>query len=177
MIARALAQEPKLLLMDESTAFLDWPGKADTFSMLRELASIGGPAVIFASHDLEMALPVADEVWVLHDQKILHGTPEDILASGRLEEAFGVAAGTLPGHRQVITGEEEALKVQGPEYLQRLVRQALVREASRKPVTLSGIVVAEIADGRLALLYEREGIGRLSFRSVYELLQYIRKEG
>ncbi|MGB3181189.1 MAG: ABC transporter ATP-binding protein [Cyclobacteriaceae bacterium] len=176
MIARALAQEPVILLLDEPTGFLDWPGKAGTFKMLRQLASAGGPAIVFASHDLEMALPVSDVAWVLDEQKILSGTPEDTLSNGTLEKAFGLEPGTILHNHYAAARVSDKLTVTGPAHLQRLVSQALARENSRKPITLRGVILADDSEGRMSLQYQQEGTGRLAFSSVQELLQYVRKE-
>ncbi len=77
MIARALAQETKLLLLDEPTAFLDLPNKFEIISVLHRLKK-SGKSVIFSTHDLETAFLFADKCWVIHENNIIHGGVEDL---------------------------------------------------------------------------------------------------
>lgn len=89
MIARALAQQPDLLLLDEPTAFLDVKARVELVGMLRALARASNVAIILSSHDLELALRTADTIWLVDKQGELHnGSPEDLIASGQLETCF-----------------------------------------------------------------------------------------
>ena len=62
MIAKALAQETPVILLDEPTAFLDYPSKKEMFQMLAQLCYEQGKAVLVSTHDLDIALPIADSV-------------------------------------------------------------------------------------------------------------------
>ena len=62
MIAKALAQETPVILLDEPTAFLDYPSKKEMFQMLAQLCHEQGKAVLVSTHDLDIALPIADNV-------------------------------------------------------------------------------------------------------------------
>jgi iron complex transport system ATP-binding protein len=89
MIARALAQEPSILLLDEPTAFLDVPSRVQVMGLLRRLARDEHLAIIVSTHDLELALRMADTLWlVAAGGKVHTGTPEDIILDGSLAEAF-----------------------------------------------------------------------------------------
>ncbi len=89
MIARALAQEPQLLFLDEPTAFLDLPHRVLLLQLLRELARERNCAVLASTHDLELALTVADEILLLGPRGAWTlGLPEEAVLSGRLEQAF-----------------------------------------------------------------------------------------
>ena len=70
MIAKALAQQTPVILLDEPTAFLDHPSKVETLNLLARLAHEEGKAVLFSSHDLELALKQADVVWQLEDERL-----------------------------------------------------------------------------------------------------------
>jgi len=67
MLARALAQGTSYLLLDEPSAFLDYPSRKDLFSLLASLAHNGGKAVLLSTHDLEQAVSAADRIWYLHN--------------------------------------------------------------------------------------------------------------
>ncbi len=89
MIARALAQEPALMLLDEPTAFLDLPRRAEMMQLLRRLARETGRAILLSTHDLDLALHNADRIWLLPKGGPLHvGAPEDLVLSGAFEKAF-----------------------------------------------------------------------------------------
>ena len=62
MIAKALAQQTPVILLDEPTAFLDYPSKKEMFQMLSKLCHEQGKAVLVSTHDLDIALPIADSV-------------------------------------------------------------------------------------------------------------------
>lgn len=89
MIARALAQQPDLMLLDEITAFLDLPSRVTIIDMLRRIAAEKGMAIILSSHDLELSLQTADRLWLLPGQgRFVDGAPEDVALSGAIGEAF-----------------------------------------------------------------------------------------
>ncbi|NZA25451.1 ABC transporter ATP-binding protein [Luteimonas sp. SJ-92] len=89
LIARALAQQPELMLLDEITAFLDLPSRITMVAMLRRVARECGIGVVLSSHDLELSLQTADRLWLLPgDGQCVHGAPEDVVLSGALGRAF-----------------------------------------------------------------------------------------
>ena len=71
MIARALAQDTPVMLLDEPTAFLDVPGKHQTMSILRRLATGEGKTILFSTHDVELAMSAADRVWIFNPPHIV----------------------------------------------------------------------------------------------------------
>lgn len=88
-IARVLAQQPRLIILDEPTAFLDISARVDLIELLRRLARKDGLAVIASTHDLDLALRNADTAWlVAPDRGLRIGTPEDLIAAGELGETF-----------------------------------------------------------------------------------------
>jgi iron complex transport system ATP-binding protein len=89
MIARALAQEPAAMLLDEPTAFLDVSRRVEITGLLQRLARESGLAVLLSTHDLELALRTADTIWlVAPDGRFRAGAPEDLALDGTLEAAF-----------------------------------------------------------------------------------------
>ncbi len=92
LIARALAQEPRLLLLDEATAHLDLKHQTATLDMARRLAR-SGLTVIAALHDLNLAALYADRLALLHEGTLLIcDTPECVLTPGWLRQAYDVEA-------------------------------------------------------------------------------------
>jgi iron complex transport system ATP-binding protein len=90
-IACALAQQPRVLILDEPTAFLDVNRRVDMIELLLDLAHNEGLAVLLCTHDLELALPVADRVWCIANGTCAVGSLDEVDASGALAGAFGTA--------------------------------------------------------------------------------------
>jgi iron complex transport system ATP-binding protein len=92
-IARALAQQPRILLLDEPTANLDVKHQLEVLSLTSELAHQNGLAVIAAVHDLDLAARFCDRLILLHEGRVLaDSTPEAVLTPANLADAFGVRA-------------------------------------------------------------------------------------
>ncbi len=88
MIARALAQEPRLLILDEPTAYLDLPGRVEVMDLLARLAR-SGSTVLISTHDLDLALRAAGRVWLLgHGGELRSGKPGELLRAGAFQQAF-----------------------------------------------------------------------------------------
>jgi iron complex transport system ATP-binding protein len=89
MIARALAQEAPLLLLDEPTAFLDLPRRVELMRLLGTLAYTTGRAILLSTHDLDLALRVADRLWLLSaNGQLTVGLPEELALNGALHATF-----------------------------------------------------------------------------------------
>ncbi|MEA5554488.1 ABC transporter ATP-binding protein [Anabaena cylindrica UHCC 0172] len=89
MIARALAQSPMVMLLDEPTAFLDLPRRVEIMKLLRQLARDTNQAILLSTHDLDLALRLADKIWLLGNNGILHvGAPEDLILNGIFADTF-----------------------------------------------------------------------------------------
>lgn len=88
MIARALAQQTDLIILDEPTAHLDSPNRIEIFHLLRELVSSGEKAILISTHDIDTAIANADKLWLVANESIKQGAPEDMILNGELEKAF-----------------------------------------------------------------------------------------
>lgn len=89
MIARALAQEPAVMILDEPTAYLDLPRRVEIVQLLRQIARQTNRAILLSTHDLDLALRTADRIWLMPgDAKLSIGAPEDLVLNGAFEAAF-----------------------------------------------------------------------------------------
>jgi iron complex transport system ATP-binding protein len=89
MMARALAQEPKVMILDEVTAFLDLPRRVEFMRLLRKMAHETNRAVLLSTHDLDLALRGSDKIWLLpKGGNLTEGAPEDLVLNGDFERAF-----------------------------------------------------------------------------------------
>jgi iron complex transport system ATP-binding protein len=90
-IARALAQEPEIILLDEPTASLDLAHQCGTFDLFRALSSKNGLTVVAVTHDINLASLYCDRIALLHEGR-LHalGCPAKVLTESNIREVFGV---------------------------------------------------------------------------------------
>ncbi len=89
MIAKSLAQECPLVILDEPTAFLDIESRIEIMSLLHFLTKNQGKTILLSTHDIDTALLLADRLWLLSKEKGLEsGVTEDIIISGKIEEFF-----------------------------------------------------------------------------------------
>ncbi len=159
MIARALAQEPKVLLLDEPTAFLDLPSRIELTALLRRLAAERGLAILMTTHDLDLALRTADVLWLItEDGSLESGAPEDLVLNGLLEHAFSsseVAFDRATGHFTPTPHPGRRARVTGDSLEHHWLRQALLRsgfdvtedesgDGERKPIVCG--VTSEAGD-------------------------------
>lgn len=122
LIAKALAQTTPLILLDEPCAHLDLPNKISVMCLLRKLAKNSGKSVLLSSHELDIALQVADKIWLMDKDGLQRGTPEDLILEGKIEAAFNgtnchfeTSSGTFKinyetGRKISVTGDGTCLK-------------------------------------------------------------------
>lgn len=89
LIARAIAQTARVMVLDEITAFLDLPGRVEIMSLLRRHARERSACVLLSSHDLDLSLELADQIWLLDGKGGLAvGSASDLIAAGGIGTAF-----------------------------------------------------------------------------------------
>jgi iron complex transport system ATP-binding protein len=114
LVARALAQEPKILVMDEPTASLDFGNQVRVLSEIKALAS-RGIAVILSTHDPDQAFLCAQRVAILHKGELAHlGAPQEVITSENLRTIYGVDVDVWPIER----GSGETVRVCLPSLAQ-----------------------------------------------------------
>ncbi|MDD3787540.1 MAG: ABC transporter ATP-binding protein [Petrimonas sp.] len=88
-IARALAQDTPVILLDEPTSHLDLPNRINTLLLLQKLARETGKIILISTHELETAMQVADKIWLMRKQHgVIVGTPEDMVLNGDFDTVF-----------------------------------------------------------------------------------------
>jgi iron complex transport system ATP-binding protein len=93
IIARAIAQTPKVLLMDEPTLHLDICMQIDVLKLVHSLSKQTGMTVVIVSHDLPLVSRYCDRIVMIHDHKIFAiGTPEEVLTPENMRTVFNVDA-------------------------------------------------------------------------------------
>ena len=84
MIAKALAQQTPIIYLDEPTAFLDYPSKVEMMQLLRRLAHEQQKTIFMSTHDVELALQLADCLWLMEMDLLSVGTPRQLADNGAL---------------------------------------------------------------------------------------------
>lgn len=90
MIARALAQQTPVILLDEPTAFLDMPNRYELCRLLQRLAHDEQKTIIFSTHELDIATKMCDTIALIDTPKLLHLPAAEMVASGSIERLFGI---------------------------------------------------------------------------------------
>ena len=88
LIARALAQDTPLLILDEPTTHLDLYHKAAILKLLKKLCLETNKTILFASHELNLALQLCDQIILLKDGKVISGTPQELINGNHLNSLF-----------------------------------------------------------------------------------------
>jgi iron complex transport system ATP-binding protein len=174
MIAKALAQQTPVIFLDEPTAFLDYPSKVEIMQLLQRLSRLKQKTVFLSTHDLELALQIADKVWLIDKVNgVRIGTPEDMAISGEMGRYFsreGVAFDMDSGLFKINHHIEGCVIVKGSGPRLNLLRKALARcgkevrevAADEPVVNPDGLAVIEITgDGFLYNGVEYPTIGLL----------------
>lgn len=91
MIARALAQDTPIILLDEPTAFLDLPNKYEICLLLKKLAHKEGKCILFSTHDLSIAIELCDTIAVIEGGQFHYGTAEMLIEEGVMQRIFNSA--------------------------------------------------------------------------------------
>lgn len=172
MIARALAQETPVLLLDEPTAHLDLNHRVEIMKLLLRLSRSKNKAILVATHELDLALQTADEIWLATpDKKIKTGLPEDLVLDGSFDEIFQFKGFDLKtGKIQHLLSQNRSIHLLGTGYEFLWTKNALER---------AGFGVSD--EGRTAIIISSDSsvlkwqTGGSSFSSIKELLDHLEK--
>lgn len=178
MIAKALAQETPVIFLDEPTAFLDFPSKVEIMQLLHRLSRETGKTIFLSTHDLELALQIADKIWMMDKTNGLTiGTPEDLSLNGSLSGFFarkGITFDRETGLFRVENVHTSELRLVGHGQKYAMARKALQRNgilAGRSVESEFFIETGDLKDTK----YVVHPIDNEQFtvHSIEELLNYV----
>lgn len=181
MIARALAQEADVMVLDEPTAFLDLPRRVEVMSLLHKLSRSTGTSVLISTHDLDLALRTADRMWLIsRDGRLTCGAPEDCILSGAFEKTFAndsVSFDKYHGSFHINSIKDiTVILVGGGLYgywtLRALEREGFRVEKEKDPDKADGACVVIAKDSRGWEV--RKGPQRWDFDSIYGMVTHLR---
>lgn len=134
MIAKALAQECPIILLDEPTAFLDVVSRIEIMNLLHNLAT-QGKTILLSTHDIEQALLLADKLWLISRGKgLVCGTTEDLVLRGDMDLFFkrgDIAFDPLSGSFRLSSADQPAITVEAEGELLFWTKNALMRNGYR----------------------------------------------
>lgn len=90
MIARALAQDTPVMLLDEPTSFLDLPNRHELCRLLADLAHDHDKCIVFSTHELDIALKTSDHIALVNPPSLELTAPEELRTTGLLKTLFGI---------------------------------------------------------------------------------------
>ncbi len=170
MIARALAQNTPIILLDEPTAHLDLNNRVEIMNLLRKLSRTEGKAILVATHELDLALQTADLVWLAGcDKKILTGIPEDLVLNGSFDELFqfkGFDLKTGKVFHENYRNVSVSLSGEGHEYL--WTKNALERNGYQVSDKSDRIIAIEVEENQVRWTFRTQ-----TFNSLQELIKQL----
>jgi iron complex transport system ATP-binding protein len=161
MIARAIAQDTPVILLDEPTAHLDLNNRVETMKLLRTLAKSSGKAILVATHELDLALQTADRIWLTtRNKNILTGMPEDLVLDGSFDSVFQFKGFDLKtGKVQHHPDKQIAVSVSGEGYEYLWTKNALERNGFEvvREKTIPHVSITRNNGHLCWLLYKADG--------------------
>ncbi len=88
MIARALAQNTEIIILDEPTAHLDIHHKIEVFNLLKTLVTKFNKTIIISTHEVQLALQLSDELWLMNETSFISGETQHLITTGNLSNLF-----------------------------------------------------------------------------------------
>lgn len=178
MVARALAQEPSIMILDEVTAFLDLPRRVEIMQLLRKLAHSTNKAILLSTHDMDLALRSADRLWLLSKGgEFHHGAPEDLILKGDFERAFaseGVTFDRNVGSFQIQQEYDQKIELVGKGESALWTKRALDRQGIAIVEHASIRVEVEESPGQ-SVWRLQNGSKSEEYHSIYHFLAAVRE--
>jgi len=158
MLARAIAQDTPLIILDEPTAHLDLPSRIQLMRLLHQLARETNKAILISTHELDLALQVADQIWLMDsDGNLVAGLPEQLILDGSFQKAFdkdGISFDAATGNFHIHDTGKVLIVVEGEGVAAFWTRRALARKGYR--VLSSVIDLIPIASNNLVVIVESD---------------------
>ncbi|HVU57866.1 MAG TPA: ABC transporter ATP-binding protein [Puia sp.] len=176
MLARALAQDTPLMMLDEPTAHLDLPSRIQIMQLLHRLARTTQKGILLSTHELDLALQVADEVWLLQKAGggLEKGAPEDLVLNGTFEAVFdkeGIHFDKNTGSFHIHAGSSKKIGLTGEGASIFWTRRALQREGFQVMEEASLSIHADPTGWTLKSISDSQ-----TFTTITALLQALRNQ-
>lgn len=175
MIARILAQDTGIMVMDEPTAFLDVASKYEILHLMHLLSGSGNKTIIFSTHDLQMAISQADKIWLILENELIEGAPEDLMLAGEFDHLFDSSTVIFNSGDGTFSFRSEtrgAIYLEGESNKRYWTEKAINRAGFKvsKEKTFPFILLPSESNFLWKLFSENEV---QEFKSLYELIGYL----
>jgi iron complex transport system ATP-binding protein len=175
MIARILAQDTPVMVMDEPTAFLDIGNKFEIIHLMHLLSRERKKTIIFSTHDLHMAVSQSDKIWLILENKLIEGAPEDLMIQGAFDHLFDsshVRFNPENGTFSIKREKKGSIFVDGEGFLRHWTETAINREGySVSGVKTSPFIIVPSENNNN---WQLSSSGTVDiFGSIYELLKWL----
>jgi iron complex transport system ATP-binding protein len=178
MIARILAQDTGIMVMDEPTAFLDIGSKYEILHLLHLLSQKSDKTIIFSTHDLHMAISQSDKIWLILDNKLIEGAPEDLMIEGAFDHLFDSSSVQFNSEHGTFSFRSED---RGSIYID---GEGILRHWTEKAIKRTGFSVSEVKtipyiivpSGNSNKWQLSTNNSTFECRSIYELVSWLSKE-
>ncbi|HLO58320.1 MAG TPA: ABC transporter ATP-binding protein [Bacteroidales bacterium] len=178
MIARALAQDTPVIILDEPTAFLDVPSRYEILRILSDLSVKNGKTILFSTHDLSLAMDIADKIWLLAENTIFQGAPEDLLISNVFRKLFLNSPAEFDTKTSSFRFRKEPTKemvLQGHSKYRTLTKKALERAGFHCSDEEGSVMIRmEEHDGKPVWCLQRIAGEAIEFYSIYDLVGFLK---
>ena len=179
MIARSLAQDTAIILLDEPTAFLDMPTKYEVIRLLHRMTREKRKTIIFSTHDLNIAMHEADKLWLTVGDRLYEGAPEDLVLCGQFERVFegtGLQFDDNKGEFSIRRVDTHPVRLTGNGKNHFWTREALERTGYTvdNRMTDNPDIISIIISETLPVYWTLTSHGHNKrFDSIYDMIQYL----
>jgi iron complex transport system ATP-binding protein len=178
MIARILAQDTGILVMDEPTAFLDIGSKFEILHLMHLLSQKSGKTIIFSTHDLNVAMSQADKIWLINNDSLTEGAPEDLMLQGSFDHLFDSSAVQYNpdnGTYSFIAESRGDISLSGEGIMLHYTRMALGRAGYSVTESDGGRHVI-VPSANCRLWQYSDGNESIDFGSIYDFVTWLSRE-
>ena len=175
MIARLLAQDTAIMVMDEPTAFLDVASKYEIMHLLHTLSNVAGKTIVYSTHDLQIATSQSDRIWLLLDDKLEEGAPEDLMLSGAFEHLFNSSSVSFNSKDGTFSFRSEvrgSIFVEGSGNRRKWTEKAIIRSGFKVSQDMTDPYVIVSSENNLSWKLVSDN-DTTEFPSIYELIDGI----
>jgi iron complex transport system ATP-binding protein len=180
MIARALAQDAEILVMDEPTAFLDIRSRYEIIHLLHDLSANKAKTIIFSTHDMLTAMSESDRIWLIFSDSFMEGAPEDLILNGTFNKLFDEsvvqfnAADASFVFRKKMKGE---VKIEASGILGYWTEKAANRAGFKVSDESAPVrIKVSTVDSKVSWIVH-EGADHFEFSTLYDLVGWLGKKG
>ncbi len=179
MIARALAQDTPVMVLDEPTAFLDIYNRYEIIGLLRNTAWNKGKTIVYSTHDLSIASRVSDKIWLMCPGNCIEGAPEDLMLQGaysNLLDPGKLEFDVNTGEIKYVHKNPESIYLDGPEPLITNTSAALKRLGFH-PVKDNQCEksVLILKENQKPVWQYKKNNDKFSFHSIYQLSLHLKQ--